>query len=118
MLSEDQLIDQLEQSDLLCMPFSYEGFGIAIVEAMAFGLPALCSMDGAAVETVKHGTNGFLFSAAENNELGSIITELHEHRSQLKKLSLAAYGTATSSPGWSQTAAVVEQFLQTLVSNQ
>jgi glycosyltransferase involved in cell wall biosynthesis len=118
MLTENQLIGQLEQSDLLCMPFSYEGFGIAILEAMAFGLPALCSEDGAAAETVIHGTNGFLFSSAGNNELGSIITELHQHRNQLKKLSLAAYGTATSKPGWSQTAAVIEQFLQTLVLNQ
>jgi glycosyltransferase involved in cell wall biosynthesis len=118
MLSEDRLIGQLAQSDLLCMPFSYEGFGIAIVEAMAFGLPALCSADGAAVETVKHGSNGFLFSAAQNNELGSIITELHQHRNKLQRLSLAAYGTASSRPGWSQTAAVIEQFLQTLVSNQ
>jgi len=119
MLSEEELIDRLRQSDLLCMPFSYEGFGIAIAEAMAFGLPALCSMEGAAAETVEHGTNGYLFSAADkNNKLGSIITGLHEQRDQLKQLSLAAYVTATSKPGWSQSAVVIEQFLQTLVSSR
>ncbi|MBT8352925.1 MAG: glycosyltransferase family 4 protein [Desulfofustis sp.] len=118
MLPEDQLIGQLGQSDLLCMPFSYEGFGIAIVEAMAFGLPALCSSAGAAAETVEHGINGFLFSAADSDRLGSIITRLHQHRNQLKKVSLAAYRTAASKPGWPRTAAVIEQFLQALVSNQ
>jgi glycosyltransferase involved in cell wall biosynthesis len=118
MLSEDQLIGQLGKSDLLCMPFSYEGFGIAIAEAMAFGLPALCSVEGAAAETVEHGTNGFLFSAADNDELGSIITELYRHRDQLKKLSLAAFGTATSKPGWSQSAAAIEKFLQAWVSSR
>ena len=117
MLTEKELIDQLGKSDLLCMPFSYEGFGIAIAEAMAFGLPALCSIEGAAAETVEHGSNGYLFSASDNNELGSIITGLYHHRDKLKKLSLAAFGTATSKPGWSQSAEIIEQFLQTLVSS-
>jgi glycosyltransferase involved in cell wall biosynthesis len=98
------------------MPFAYEGFGIAILEAMAFGLPAFCSREGAATETVEHGVNGYLFSTADSTEIGSLILQLHENRDLLQNLSLAAYRTASTRPGWQQTAAMIETFLLKLVS--
>ena len=39
--SDDRLVEIMRASHLFCMPFAYEGFGIALLEAMAFGLPAI-----------------------------------------------------------------------------
>jgi glycosyltransferase involved in cell wall biosynthesis len=46
--SDDRLVEIMRASHLFCMPYAYEGFGIALLEAMAFGLPAIGSRDGAA----------------------------------------------------------------------
>ncbi|MFZ1987246.1 MAG: glycosyltransferase, partial [Desulfatitalea sp.] len=51
-LQDDELVRVFSTSHLFCMPYAYEGFGIAILEAMAFGLPAIGCRDGAAGETI------------------------------------------------------------------
>ena len=117
-LSEERLSGQLCRSHLFCMPFSYEGFGIAMLEAMAFGLPALSSAEGAAAETVTHGSNGFLIAPADSGGLRALIVQLHQDRDQLTRLSLEAFRAATKRPGWQHTAATIERFLETLVSAQ
>mgnify|MGYP000566117381 CR=1 FL=1 len=42
-LADDQLTQIYQESDLLVHPSRYEGFGLQIVEAMASGLPVVCS---------------------------------------------------------------------------
>ena len=59
-LDDDALKGILEESHVLAVPSSYEGFGIVYMEGMGFGLPALATTSGAASETIRHGMNGFL----------------------------------------------------------
>lgn len=107
----NELVELLGKSQLFCMPYAYEGFGIAILEAMAFGLPAIACRDGAAGETIRHGTNGFLLDSGDLAGLEPLLAQLHRDREGLRQMALAACATYANRPGWQDSAATIENFL-------
>lgn len=55
------IVDHLQEADIFAFPSSFEGFGIALTEAMAVGLPAIGYRSCDAVnELIIEGENGFL----------------------------------------------------------
>lgn len=55
------IVDHLQEADIFAFPSSVEGFGIALAEAMAVGLPAIGYRScGAVNELIIDGENGFL----------------------------------------------------------
>jgi glycosyltransferase involved in cell wall biosynthesis len=109
--SDDRLVEIMRGSHLFCMPYAYEGFGIALLEAMAFGLPAIGCRDGAADETISHGSNGYLLAPDDLAGLGPLVVELQHNREALLRLSLAARMTYVSRPGWQDSVAAINAFL-------
>ncbi|HQV27196.1 MAG TPA: glycosyltransferase family 1 protein [Thermoflexales bacterium] len=51
-VSDDDLKDIMAGAELFAFPSKYEGFGIAVVEAMACGVPIIAARAGAVVEVV------------------------------------------------------------------
>ena len=56
----------------------YEGFGLAIVEAMAAGLPVVASRLGSAEEIVRDGETGLLFTPGDREDLERKVRWLFE----------------------------------------
>jgi glycosyltransferase involved in cell wall biosynthesis len=104
----------LADSHLLTMPYAYEGFGIALLEAMAFGLPVVASARGAAKEMIRAGENGYLVAPGQRWALGHIVETLYTDRRRLAHMSLAARGCFDRHPTWSQSMARIEGFLARL----
>lgn len=113
-LQEGELVETLSSSHLFCMPYAYEGFGIAILEAMAFGLPAIGCRNGAAGETINHGQNGFLLAEDDLLGLEPLLSILYREREELQRLAVAARATYLESPGWQDSVAAIETFLMRL----
>ncbi len=109
---DDELVEILNASHLFCMPYAYEGFGIAILEAMAFGLPAIGCLNGAAGETINHGINGFLLDSGDLAGLEPLLVSLHRDREGLLKLALAARETYARCPSWQDGVAAIDGFLR------
>ncbi len=105
------LINILVDSQLFVMPFSNEGFGIACLEAMAYGLPVLGSANGAVKEYIRNGFNGFLIPAGGTEMCARVISDLHRDRNHLLRLSEAARQTALARPGWNDTVDAIHYFL-------
>ena len=111
-LRDEDLPGIIGASHLFCMPYAYEGFGIVILEAMAFGLPAIGCREGAAAETIHHGVNGFLLHPDDRTGLAPLLTRLHEDREELLRMALAARRTYMDSPTWQDSVTAIDRFLR------
>ena len=66
----------LEDADIFVLPSRYEGFGLALLEAMAVGLPVIAAdIDGPA-ELLADGSNGIKFKVGSAEDLADKITDL------------------------------------------
>jgi len=98
-------------TDIFVMPSLFEGFGMALTEAMIRGLPIVCTTGGACAETVPHGVglkvapgNASAFRAALRYMLSSV-----ELRRDMAKKSWA-YGQ--SLPGWADSARKIAELIK------
>ena len=114
-LEDGELADLLSRSDVLAVPSTHEGFGIAYLEGMAFGLPAIASAGGGAAEIVTHGENGYLVQPGDTDALAAHLRELAADRGRLRAMSLAARQRYEQHPTWAETGERVYRFLTDLV---
>lgn len=110
-LDDGALKGLLEESHVLAVPSSYEGFGIAYMEGMGFGLPALATTSGAASETIRDGANGFLVAPEDAVGLGQHVMRLARDRALLGRMGVEALSTYQAHPTWERSVESVRQFL-------
>jgi glycosyltransferase involved in cell wall biosynthesis len=60
-------------ADVFISPTRADTWGVAVLEAMAFGKPVLCSKYAGSRQLVNHGENGFVFDPFEANELANFM---------------------------------------------
>jgi glycosyltransferase involved in cell wall biosynthesis len=99
-LDEAELAKQMQTSHLLALPSSYEGFGIAYLEGMGYGLPAIGTTGGGAAEIITGGVDGILIQPGDAVTLASCILALAADRRHLLRLSLAARRRFLAHPSW------------------
>lgn len=110
-LYNQALAARMAVSHVLVVPSHYEGFGIAYLEGMGFGLPAIGGAAGGAAEIIRDGVNGFLIDPGAPDQLAHRIRRLAEDRSRLEEMSLAARRTYAAHPTWSHTGDIIRRFL-------
>ncbi len=110
-LSDLQLAAALANHHILAVPSSYEGFGIAYLEAMGFGLPAIATTMGAAGEIITDGCDGFLVPPENPAGLARRIAELAGDRNRLANMGIAALSRYRSHPSWDDSMALIRSHL-------
>jgi glycosyltransferase involved in cell wall biosynthesis len=103
---------------VLVMPFAHEGFGIAALEAMAFGLPVIASGSGGVREFVRHAENGFLVAAGDLAAVRRHLELLYHDRSRLAGMGQAAWQTFLAQPGWDESMGRACEFLEKRVAGR
>lgn len=99
-------ISKLKDSDIFIFPSRYEGFGLALAEAMSLGLPTLGFASCSGVnELIKHNKNGFLAQDLEDlkNYLEKLMSD-SKLRSELGKnahLEMVKYSPEKNMKKWS-----------------
>ncbi|ATY09309.1 hypothetical protein CU254_01560 [Amycolatopsis sp. AA4] len=89
--------------DLFVMPSRFEGYGIALVEALAHGLPCVARRDCAMPEIVRPGENGDLIDSDGPAELAAVIAGLLADDGVYERV-LAAVPKVIEQHSWSRVA--------------
>jgi len=110
-LNDEPLKAVLRDSHVLALPSSYEGFGIAYLEGMGYGLPAIGSTAGAAHEIITDGVDGFLVGPRDAETLASYLEGLIKDTKKLTKMSFAARERYLAHPTWQDSAKKIRSFL-------
>jgi glycosyltransferase involved in cell wall biosynthesis len=110
-----ELTNRLRTSHILCVPSSYEGFGITYLEGMGFGLPAIATTAGGAAEIITDGQDGYLVPPEGADALAGRLAGLQDDRQRLLEMSLAARRRFLAHPIWEQTGERIREFLLTLL---
>ena len=110
-LNGKDLVGRLTESHVFVLPFSYEGFGIACLEAMAWGLPVVGSSAGALKEFVQDGLNGLLVAPGGLDAFAQKLLRLHRDRKLLARCGAAALRTFRERPRWKDSLREIDSFL-------
>jgi glycosyltransferase involved in cell wall biosynthesis len=101
-------------SHLLAMPFAHESFGIAVIEAMGFGLPVLASTRGAAAALVRDGDNGLLTAPGDRAAVCTHLDRLRRNPAEWRSMSAEARRTFEAQPTWAERMGTACVFLEGL----
>lgn len=98
-LSDDALAEDLGRCDLLVLPSIAEGFGLVILEAMACGVPVLCTDATGGADFITHGKDGYVVPAGDPDALRSVMQAALEDPTGLLAVGQAARRKAEGM-GW------------------
>lgn len=80
------ILDIYSNASIFCFTSQYEGFGMALIEAMASGMACVSfNCPCGPSDIIEQGKNGFLIEASDCHKFAHYITELMRHE-ELRKL--------------------------------
>ena len=74
------------RADVVVHPARWEGFGLAMLEAMLAGKPVVAARAGSAPELVVDGETGFLVPVDDPDALGQAVTSLLDDREKAERM--------------------------------
>jgi glycosyltransferase involved in cell wall biosynthesis len=115
-LDDGTLAAAFRRAHVFAMPSAYEGFGIAYLEAMGFGLPAVATERGGAAEVVTHRTDGWLVDPDDPSDVADALAPVCRNRERLARLGVNALARFRRHPTWDETAGTVRSFLASVAA--
>jgi len=93
---QNQVQDLLNVADVSLLPSDLESFGLAALEGMACGVPAVCSNVGGLPEVLTDGVEGFLAPARDVKAMAARVIEILANPTLQKQMAGAARRRAIS----------------------
>jgi N-acetyl-alpha-D-glucosaminyl L-malate synthase BshA len=91
---QDNVNELLPVADLMLMPSQMESFGLAALEAMACGVPAIATRVGGVPELIEDKVNGLLFEVGDVESMSAAAIALLNDPVRFQAMSDAARKTA------------------------
>ncbi|MGH1419859.1 MAG: glycosyltransferase family 4 protein [Hyphomicrobiaceae bacterium] len=104
-----------ETADIFVMPSLFEGYGMVLAEAMACGLPIVCTTGGAAAFTVPDGA-ALKVPPGNIEALTEALAQALNDRKLRAKLADAAWEAGRKLPTWNETARKFAEVIMELKS--
>jgi glycosyltransferase involved in cell wall biosynthesis len=100
-----RLVKAYQEADVFCLPSLFEPFGIALLEAMFFGLPCVGTAAWAIPEMIADGETGYTVPRGDVTRLADRLSALLADRSQAHRMGLAGRCRAEERFSWAVVAA-------------
>jgi glycosyltransferase involved in cell wall biosynthesis len=94
------VIAELMASDVLLHPSEAEGFGIAVIEGMAAGLPVVVAESGGVKDIVEHGNFGYLYEPGDIEAIVGYISQLAKEPARRQLFGRVARSVAETRFSW------------------
>ncbi len=90
--STNQVIDKVKNAKVYAMSSDYEGMPNALIEALAMGVPSICTDcgGGGPRELIEDGVNGFLYPIRDVDALAEKLAFALENPEKMEQMALAA----------------------------
>jgi len=85
-VTPDKLNEIYSSTDLFVFPTTNDGFGMVVLEALANGLPVLCSRNAGARDVIRDGLNGFVFDYDDEAYLQKLIQKCEQNQEMLARM--------------------------------
>jgi glycosyltransferase involved in cell wall biosynthesis len=106
-VSEKRVIAEIEGAHLFCLASKAEPLGVAIMEAMALGVPVVVTGAGGVPELVDDGTDGVLVPAGEPMAMADAVVALAHDPERARRLGDAGRRKVVESFGSGRSAEVL-----------
>ena len=93
---QSQVQELLSCADVLLLPSEIESFGLAALEAMACGVPAVCSEVGGLPEVIRNGVDGFLVPGHDAKTMAARALEIVTNPHRREQMGIAARQRAST----------------------
>jgi glycosyltransferase involved in cell wall biosynthesis len=102
--------------DIFCLPSTYEGFGVAAVEASACSLPVVASRVHGIPDVVRHGATGLLVPPAVATALAEALGELVDDSARRHVMGEAGRRYVAAHYDWQRNAHQMELVYERVVA--
>lgn len=93
-VNHSELPEIYKKHDIFIFPSLSDSFGNVISEAMASGLPVICSKNAGASDLIKEGINGFIVDYNDVDRMKVILVNLYKNPEKIRKIGHEARITA------------------------
>jgi len=112
-VSPERIVELYLASDLFVLASRFEGYGMALAEAIAHGLPVVSTMAGAIPDTVPAGT-GLLVPPDDIAALAQALRHLIGDPAERQRLAMNARAAAAQLPTWQDSARLFAEAIETI----
>jgi glycosyltransferase involved in cell wall biosynthesis len=105
-LGEEQLAERYASADAFVIASLYEGYGMVLAEAMARGLPIVCTTGGAAAETVPDRA-GIKVPPGDEAALTLALQRILHDTGLRRRMADDSWGAGQKLPRWEDAARII-----------
>jgi glycosyltransferase involved in cell wall biosynthesis len=99
-VSQDRLRHYYSQGSVFVMPSIEEGMAVVQLQAMACGLPLICTTNTGGADIIREGQEGYVVPVRDVNALRERMAYLYENRAQCQRMGQAARDRVAASFTW------------------
>jgi N-acetyl-alpha-D-glucosaminyl L-malate synthase BshA len=114
---QNQVQELLNCADVLLLPSEIESFGLAALEAMACGVPAVCSEVGGLPEVIRNGVEGFLVPGHDVKTMAARTLEIITNPHRREQMGIAARERASTTFCSQKIIPLYEDLYQRVLAN-